>query len=132
MTISRNEVQNFSDCAHVLQYIAKYIGIKFTIKGGKHLTEPKTSVVVVNHQSSLDALGGFENRMSASLKTNVYKFKQQIAESLKKKFSQVLISICKIFKSYEFSENTSASFKKLSAIFLLSSASFHIFLRSKY
>jgi 1-acyl-sn-glycerol-3-phosphate acyltransferase len=49
--------ETFSDCSHALQYIAKSMGLKFTIKGKENLAKQRSAVVVANHQTSVDALG---------------------------------------------------------------------------
>lgn len=47
----------FRLCAKVLKHIAPILGLKYELRGGEHLAKKESFVVVLNHQSSIDAIG---------------------------------------------------------------------------
>lgn len=53
-----------------MKHFAKVIGIKYTLRGGEHLSKDETCVIVANHQSSMDILGNLTGLNFFSVETN--------------------------------------------------------------
>ncbi|CRK90843.1 CLUMA_CG004533, isoform A [Clunio marinus] len=53
-------VLNLIPASKILRITSRIIGVKFTLRGHKHLEEERAAVIISNHQSSLDILGMLE------------------------------------------------------------------------